>query len=80
MGSGTITNFLLLEHGADNLAFLAVHVYAVYNAVNYVRAGQLPKGSFDLDMLLWEKWRAVLARQRSLVHLLNEGWLHKRSN
>ena len=74
----TITSFLILDEVDDNvMLFRAVHIYAVYGVVNHVRAGQLPKGSFDLDMLLWEKWRTALAKQRSLVHLLNESWLRR---
>ena len=63
----------------DVLPFFAVHIYAVYGVVNHLRAGQLPKGSFDLDVLLWERWRTALAKQRSLVHLLNERWLKRGS-
>ena len=74
----TITSFLILDEVDDNaMLFRAVHIYAVYGVVNHVRAGQLPKGSFDLDMLLWEKWRTALAKQRSVVHLLNESWLRR---
>ena len=71
----SINEFLLLEmHEIDVLPFLALHVYAVYGAVNHIRAGQLPRGSFDLDFLLWERWRAAMSQKSSLHHLLNERW------
>ena len=58
----SLLSFLLLEKtGGDLLVFLAVLLYAVYGAVNRVRAGQLPYGSFDLDIMLWERSRKVMA-------------------
>ena len=71
----SLLSFLLLEKtGGDLLVFLAVHLYAVYGAVNRVRAGQLPYGSFDLDIMLWERWRKVMAKQPSLSRAVNSTW------
>ena len=79
-GDASISNFLLLDSEIDDsMIFRAVHVYAVYGSVNHVRAGQLPHGSFDLDMLLWERWRAAMNQKHSLFRRLNEQW-HGRSS
>ena len=74
----TLIDFLMLgSHNHNDLPFLAVHVYAVYGALNHIRAGQLRHGSFDLDMLLWERWRAAVTQMPSLFRLVSERWKHR---
>jgi len=75
ISAATLIDFLMLgSHNQDDLPFLAVHVYAVYGALNHIRAGQMRHGAFDLDMLLWERWRAAMMQMPSLFHLVNERW------
>ena len=71
--SNTMLEFLLLQP-TEEATFLAIHVYAVHSAVNHVRAGQLPHGSLNLIMELWEKWRSAMAQQESVSKLIASSW------
>ena len=75
-GPDTLLEFLLLEQ-SDGVqrVFGSLHIYAVFGAVNKVRAGQLPHGSFDLDMLLWERWRHAMSQKQSIYHAIGKAWL-----
>ena len=79
-GETSIQRFLLFEPlRGDVLPFMALHIYAVYGAVNHVRAGKLPHDSFNLDILLWERWRAAMSQKPALQALLNHQWHLRRS-
>ena len=75
IAAATLIDFLMLgSHAQDDLPLMAVHVYAVHGALNHIRAGKLCHGAFDLDMLLWERWRAAMTQMPSLQRLVDERW------